>query len=98
MIMSTRPSILSTFPDAFAVAAGAVEQRQIGFACVVGVAWVSGFGSPDAPAMRPEAEPREVRAVDVEPQVYCRRHGAEHAAKGFAPCSDLGCAGCTRPD
>ena len=96
--MSTRLSILSAFPEGFAVAEGAVEQHQIGFACVVGVAWVRGFGGPDAPAMRPQVEPREIRAVDVEPQVYCRRRGAEHAAKGFAPCSDLGCAGCTRGD
>ena len=93
--MSTRLSTCSTFPDRFAVAEGAVEQHRIGFACV---AWVSGLGSPDAEAMRQVVERRDVGAVDAEPQVYCRRHGAEHAAKGFAPCSDLGCAGCTRCD
>ena len=24
------------------------------------------------------------------------KHGAQHAAKGFAPCTDLGCIGCGR--
>jgi hypothetical protein len=45
----------------------------------------------------PAAEARPPKPVGAEPEVYCQRLGASYAAQGYAPCSDLGCGGCT-PD
>jgi hypothetical protein len=44
---------------------------------------------------RAAAEPHPAAPIDARPEVYCRQHGMAHAARGFAPCSDLGCTGCT---
>jgi hypothetical protein len=95
--MSITISIPSSFADGILDAEGAAGPRQLGFACVVGIAWIRGSaGAEAAAATWADAERREPHAVDVEPQIYCVRHGGEHAAKGLAPCSDIGCAGCER--
>lgn len=98
--MSTRLSTLSALPDGLGATEHTAGQQQIGVASVVAVAWVGRYARDpagmDASAMPAEVGSREAQAVDVRPQVYCRRHGTDHAAEGLAPCSDLGCAGCTR--
>ena len=95
--MSITISIPSSFADGILDAEGGVGPRQSGFACVVGIAWISGDAGAEAvAAMRPGTAFQAAPTVDVGPLIYCVRHGGEHAAKGLAPCSDLGCAGCER--
>jgi hypothetical protein len=98
--MSTRPSVLSAFPAGLAATEGATGPGPARVICVVAAAWVQDFASysPGSSAMRAQAEAREALAADGAPQVYCRRHGTEHAAKGSAPCTDLGCTDRTLGD
>lgn len=45
--------------------------------------------------------PRRVEAgrrADTGPEVYCRIRGAQFAAEGYAPCTNLGCNGCKPRD
>lgn len=93
--MSITISISPWLPDASDMQR-ATEPRQAGFVCcVVGVAWGRDIAGTDAEAMQADAERRQMQAADIEPQVYCLRHGTEHE-RSCAPCSDIGCTGCTR--
>jgi hypothetical protein len=82
--MSTKMSSLSISPAGIAPADAAVSPP-----CAGSIARVAAL------AARPPGEARPPMPVGGEPEVYCRRLGAHRAAQGYAPCSDLGCEGCT---
>jgi hypothetical protein len=96
MIMSTILS--SPYPDGLAEIDGTAERRQAGLARLVGVAGGRHPAGTGRPAVQASAEHRDDEVIDSEPQVYCRKRGAQHAARGFSPCSDLGCTGCGSRD
>jgi hypothetical protein len=73
----------------------ALPPRRAGVAPVVGVARGAGFTSLDETAMGACAEHRSTEPACLRPEVYCLKRGGEYALQGLAPCTDLGCRGCT---
>ena len=61
----------------------------------VAIARIGPSGSLAEPPAGLAAEARSAEPVDGGLEVYCLRYGHELAARGLAPCSDLGCNGCT---
>lgn len=93
--MSTQFLMLPPRPVDGVTADGGTAPLRAGVAYPVGIARVAGVASLDEPEMRAGVEHRTARPIDAGPEVYCRMRGAEHAARGFAPCADLGCSGCS---